>query len=111
MAASYKVADSKREEYRKYLEKTGVIDALTKVLVMLYEEPEKPENALEFLQKHLGIAGPEGPVVEDMKLEIEQLKQQVEQLQQENADLKEKLQAATGETEAGEMTPAAHEGS
>ena len=28
----------------------GVMDALTKVLVGLYEEPEKPSNALEFLK-------------------------------------------------------------
>lgn len=40
-------SEGKREEFRKYLEKTGVMDALTKVLVSLYEEPEKPEDALE----------------------------------------------------------------
>jgi len=28
---------SKKDEYRRYLEKSGVIDALTKVLVGLYE--------------------------------------------------------------------------
>lgn len=30
-------ADNKKEEFRKYLEKSGVVDALTKVLVGLYE--------------------------------------------------------------------------
>lgn len=40
--------DSKREEFRKYLEKSGAMDALTKVLVMLYDEPEKPADALEY---------------------------------------------------------------
>lgn len=40
-------SESKREEFRKYLEKTGVMDALTKVLVSLYEEPDKPEDAIE----------------------------------------------------------------
>ncbi|EOD08968.1 hypothetical protein EMIHUDRAFT_68044, partial [Emiliania huxleyi CCMP1516] len=39
--------DAKKEEFRKYLERSGVIDALTKVLVGLYEEPEKPSNAIE----------------------------------------------------------------
>ena len=38
---AYRAADSKREEFRKYLEKAGVLDAMTKVLVGLYEEPEK----------------------------------------------------------------------
>ena len=50
---SYKPADSKKEEFRKYLEKAGVLDALTKTLVTLYEEPEKPNNALDFLRKNL----------------------------------------------------------
>lgn len=35
------------EDFQRYLEKSGVIDALTKVLVGLYETPEKPGNALE----------------------------------------------------------------
>ena len=39
--------ESKKEEFRKYLEKAGVIDQLTRVLVGLYEEPEKPQNAIE----------------------------------------------------------------
>ena len=36
--------ESKKEEFRKYLERSGVIDALTMVLVALYEEPEKPAH-------------------------------------------------------------------
>jgi hypothetical protein len=50
---SYKQGDSKREEFRKYLEKAGVLDVLTKTLVCLYEEPEKPNNAIDFLKKNL----------------------------------------------------------
>jgi hypothetical protein len=30
------------------LERAGVMDALTKVLVSLYEEAEKPDDALEY---------------------------------------------------------------
>ncbi len=41
-------SESKREEFRRYLEGTGVLDALTKVLVGLYEEPDKPSDALEY---------------------------------------------------------------
>lgn len=53
MSTSYKPGDSKKEEFRKYLEKAGVLDALTKTLVCLYEEPEKPNNALDFFRKNL----------------------------------------------------------
>ena len=39
--------ESKKESFRRYLETAGVIDTLTKVLVQLYEEPEKPNHAIE----------------------------------------------------------------
>ena len=42
------------QEYRKYLEKTGVIDSLTKVLVGLYEEPERPGNAVDYVKRYIG---------------------------------------------------------
>ena len=51
---SVQTTEQKKEEFRKYLERAGVIDNLTKVLVGLYEEPEKPGNAIEFIKKCLG---------------------------------------------------------
>lgn len=92
MYSSYRAADSKREEFRRYLEKAGVMDALTKVLVGLYEEPEKPNNALDFLRQHLGASGPETADVEALKLEVTELRQKCEQLQEENTELRAKVQ-------------------
>ncbi|XP_046374388.1 c-Myc-binding protein-like [Haliotis cracherodii] len=89
---TYRAADSKREEFRKYLEKAGVLDALTKVLVGLYEEPEKPNNALDFLRQHIGAAGPDTADVEALKLEVSELRTKCEQLQEENNELKSKMQ-------------------
>lgn len=89
---SYRAADSKREEFRKYLEQSGVVDALTKILVNLYEEPEKPTQALDFLKQHLGAAGPETADVEALRLEVSDLRAKVVQLQDENADLKTRLE-------------------
>jgi len=40
--------ESKKEAFRKYLESSGVLDALTKVLVALYEENEKPSVAIDW---------------------------------------------------------------
>ncbi len=48
-------SESKREEFRRYLEGTGVLDALTKVLVGLYEEPDKPSDALEYPSVYIVI--------------------------------------------------------
>uniref|UniRef100_A0A8C2GPG4 Uncharacterized protein n=1 Tax=Cyprinus carpio TaxID=7962 RepID=A0A8C2GPG4_CYPCA len=39
------------KQFRRYLEKNGVLDSLTTVLVALYEETEKPSNALDLLQQ------------------------------------------------------------
>ena len=70
--------ESKKEEFRKYLERSGVIDALTKVLVALYEEPEKPANALDFIKQYLGA--PTSGDVETMKAEKDELMKKNEEL-------------------------------
>lgn len=44
----------RKEEFQKYLEKAGVIDQLTKLLVSLYENPDRPENALDYIKQFLG---------------------------------------------------------
>ncbi|XP_050309221.1 c-Myc-binding protein homolog isoform X2 [Anthonomus grandis grandis] len=52
---SYEPSIVKREEFRKYLEKSGVMDALTKVLVNLYEEAHKPDDAVEYIIDKLAL--------------------------------------------------------
>ena len=91
--------DTKREEFRKYLEKEGILESLTKALVrdtkalkssriwrqylfscfqvQLYEEPDKPSNALSYLQDR--FANREVLQVENdaLKKEITLLKEKV----------------------------------
>ena len=67
--SNYQTPDSKKEEFRKYLEKSGVIDALTKVLVGLYEEPERPPNAVDYIKRYMGA--PTGVDVEALRIENE----------------------------------------
>jgi len=89
--SSYRCADSKREEFRKYLETAGVMDVLTRVLVGLYEEPEKPCNAIDYLKQYLGADCPETADIEALKLEICDLQQQLACVTEENCCLKNKL--------------------
>ena len=49
-----------------------MIDQLTKVLVGLYEEPEKPSNAVDFIKKSLGA--PNETDIDHLKAENEELK-------------------------------------
>nr|CAD1828037.1 unnamed protein product [Ananas comosus var. bracteatus] len=61
--------EAKKEAFRKYLDSSGVLDALTKVLVSLYEENDKPSSAVEFIQQKLG-----GPSISEYeKLQAEKL--------------------------------------
>jgi len=82
--------DSKKEEFRKYLEKSGVIDALTKVLVGLYEEPERPPNAVDYIKRYMGA--PTGVDVEAMRAENEQLRKEREELRTTIEELNGRLQ-------------------
>lgn len=75
---------SKKEEFRRYLEKAGVLDSLTKVLVGLYEEPDRPTNALEYIKRYLGA--PAAVDVDGLKRENEDLKKQVEKLKKQLGD-------------------------
>ncbi|KXS19300.1 hypothetical protein M427DRAFT_53243 [Gonapodya prolifera JEL478] len=77
--ASYQAVDQKKEDFRKYLEKHGIVDSLTKVLVALYEEPEKPDSPLEYVKQFLG--GPSDIDVEAIKAENDELKRRVRELE------------------------------
>ena len=91
MATSVQTTEAKKEEFRSYLEKAGVIDQLTKVLVGLYEEPEKPGNAIDFIKSSLGA--PSDTDVEELRAENEDLKKKKAALEKQIEDLRRDLDA------------------
>ncbi|KAJ7973568.1 c-Myc-binding protein-like [Quillaja saponaria] len=70
--------EAKKESFRKYLESSGVVDTLIKVLVALYEQNDKPSSALKFIQEKIG-----GPSV----VEYEKLQAELSDLQVKYSDL------------------------
>ncbi|XP_043697955.1 c-Myc-binding protein-like isoform X1 [Telopea speciosissima] len=70
--------EAKKEAFRKYLESSGVLDALTKVLVALYEQNDKPSSAIEFIQHKLG--GPTVPEYEILQAEMSDLQTKYNEL-------------------------------
>ena len=82
--------ETKKEEFRKYLERAGVIDQLTRVLVGLYEEPEKPSNAIDFIKGCLGA--PSDTDVEKLKAENDELKDKVRDLERRVEELQHELE-------------------
>jgi hypothetical protein len=87
--ANYQTPESKKQEFRKYLEKSGVIDALTKVLVGLYEEPERPPNAVDYIKRYMGA--PTGVDIEAIRTENEKLKTENAELQSSIKEMTAKL--------------------
>ena len=67
MSSAKSTQDAKKDEFRKYLEKAGVLELLTKSLVQLYEEPEKPNDALTYLKKTVGGSEDDKTVIEILK--------------------------------------------
>ncbi|KAM7252258.1 hypothetical protein ACFE04_024141 [Oxalis oulophora] len=70
--------EEKKENFRKYLDSSGVLDALTKVLVALYEQNQKPSSALEFVQQKLG--GPSLSEYEKVQSELSDLQRKYNEL-------------------------------
>ncbi|CAG0886108.1 unnamed protein product [Cyprideis torosa] len=72
--------DQKREEFRGFLEKQGVTALLTKLLVSLYEEPERPKDPILYLRNKLDASLGKLQDVERQQ-EIDTLSKQVERLE------------------------------
>ena len=89
--AQAQTTEAKKEEFRNYLERAGIIDQLTKVLVGLYEEPEKPGNAVDFIKKSLGA--PSDTDVEELRAENEELRRTTAQLERQIEELGRDIEA------------------
>ncbi|XP_017291843.1 C-Myc-binding protein [Kryptolebias marmoratus] len=89
--ANYRASESKREQFRRYLERSGVLDTLTSVLVALYEEQDKPNNALDYIKLHLGGSGQDPADAEALRLELADLQQKCTLLMEENKELRNRL--------------------
>ncbi|XP_076297881.1 c-Myc-binding protein isoform X3 [Lasioglossum baleicum] len=77
-------AESKKEEFRKYLERAGVMEALTKILVSLYEEPEKPDDPLEYVRQRIGN-------ITESDMEMDTLRKELDDAKAKIIELKTKL--------------------
>ena len=95
MASQAKTNESKKDEFRDYLERTGVIDQLTKILVYLYEENDRPSNPLEFIKRNL--SDPEEIEQDNLKSENKSYKEENEKLKKQLAELTKQLKSSKGD--------------
>jgi len=64
------------------------------VLVGLYEEPERPSNAVDYIKRYMGA--PAGVDVEALRVEVEQLRADKAVLEQTVRDLNAKVRRNFG---------------
>ncbi|XP_049767561.1 c-Myc-binding protein-like isoform X1 [Schistocerca cancellata] len=108
--SDYRPIDAKREEFRKYLEGAGVLDALTKVFISLYEAPEKPTDPLEFVRCNIGDNVPDMAEYEAVQAELARNSDAIEKLRAENEALRARIAELEPVTEGGEEGAAPEEG-
>lgn len=80
--------ESKRDEFRKYLEGCGFIDSISKALIQLYEEPNKPEDVTKFVRKRLCESCPDEEEFEVLKTEMKEARTTIHRLEKELNSLK-----------------------
>ena len=66
--------EEKRDEFRKYLESTGATEKLTSAMIKLYQETERPEDAITYITKLLCESCPDTDATKELKEEIKELK-------------------------------------
>ncbi|XP_077302949.1 c-Myc-binding protein-like [Arctopsyche grandis] len=60
MSAPTKATESKREKFRKFVERCGIMEIVTRALTDLYEEQlQEPEEALDFFRKKISVSSDE----------------------------------------------------
>jgi predicted RNase H-like nuclease (RuvC/YqgF family) len=83
---SYQSPESRKDEFRRYLEKSGAIESLTTVLVGLYEETDRPPESTEYIRRCLSGDSSGGGAVAAVAGSGEN-----EKLKKENAEMKTKI--------------------
>ena len=72
---------------------TALLYFTTTVLVGLYEEPERPQNAVDYIKRYMGA--PTGIDVEALKAECEQLRKDKAELEETVKSLNEQVRGHT----------------
>lgn len=75
--------EGKRAEFRKYLEATGATEKMTKTLMKLYQEEDRPAESLLYIVKHLSEGLPDSEEVIELKAEVKKLTQEKDKIQLE----------------------------
>lgn len=80
--------EQKRDAFRNYLKQAGAIDTLTKALIKLYEQPEKPDDAVKFIRKNMCESCPDDEQFLVLQADLTAANKKIVELQKEIVILK-----------------------
>lgn len=83
--------EAKREQFRRYLERSGVIDSLSKALIRLYEETNKPDDAIRFVRKYMCESCVDDVQYEALKADFAEANKTIQKLEHKIDSLKAKM--------------------
>ncbi|XP_058788560.1 c-Myc-binding protein homolog [Phymastichus coffea] len=81
-----KAGNLKREEFQKYLARTGVTEMLTDLLISLYKKDERPDDVFDYVRKYLSNYRKD-----DKNFNIDSLKKELIDAKSRVKDLKKKI--------------------
>lgn len=84
------IEEGKRRDFKAYLDNSGVLNQITRVLEELFDEPSKPANPLEYIRHYLGA-----PV----DVDIDALTAENEELRNKNEELEATIDALLNQLE------------
>lgn len=91
--------EGKRAEFRKYLEASGATEKMTKTLMKLYQEEQRPAESILYIVKYLSEGLPDSEQVTELKAEIKKLIQEKAKLQLEIDILQNSVKKTASETD------------
>ncbi|XP_060835543.1 c-Myc-binding protein-like [Rhopalosiphum padi] len=81
------LVNNKREDFRKYLNDFGVVDALTNVLADLYSLEIRPTDPLDYIRTHMTETVKEREELKILKANYESMVSQIQEMEEENMKL------------------------
>ena len=89
--------DGSKEDFRKYLDRKGVLDAITKVLIKC--NSDRPDNAIEFILENLGEKVKDRDTIARLETELTDARHEIDVLKRELTTLKASSSAVKIEPE------------
>jgi len=79
--------NNKREDFKKYLNDLGVIEALTNVLANLYRSEVRPTDPLDYIRTHMTEIVKEREELKMLKETYNSMISQIQEMEEENMQL------------------------